>query len=129
MYNMYNLRFNMFNIFEFLLPIMFILVFTLVLALFIFAIATSLKSRLKNQKFPTLTVSCKVVAKREYWGSRHNEGRHYLGSYFATFEFDSGDRLELQVPHDEFGYLVEGDYGKLTFKGTKFISFQREQKF
>jgi hypothetical protein len=47
-------------------------------------------------------------------------------SYYVTFEFESGDRLELHVPHSEFGYLIEGDMGRLTFQGTRYKGFQRD---
>jgi len=33
--------------------------------------------------------------------------------------------MELEIPRDEFGYLVEGDKGKLTFQGTRFLDFER----
>jgi len=31
----------------------------------------------------------------------------------------------LEVDSDQIGYLAEGDSGKLTFRGTEFISFER----
>ena len=45
--------------------------------------------------------------------------------YFATFEVESGDRMELTVPENEYGYLIEGDEGTLTFQGNLFLSFTR----
>jgi hypothetical protein len=45
--------------------------------------------------------------------------------YYVTFEFESGDRLELHVASNEYGYLVEGDMGKLTFQGTRYKNFER----
>jgi hypothetical protein len=47
--------------------------------------------------------------------------------YYVTFQVESGDRLELSVPENEYGYIVEGDTGRLSFKGTKFIGFERER--
>jgi len=38
---------------------------------------------------------------------------------------ESGDRFELQLQGQEYGLLVEGDRGKLTFQGTRFLEFQR----
>ena len=62
-----------------------------------------------------------VVTKRTHvWGD------HSRTTYFATFQFESGDRLELEIPRDRFGYLVEGDRGKLHFQGTRFLDFQRQ---
>ena len=50
---------------------------------------------------------------------------HTYNNYYATFEFESGDRMEFSVPSDIYGLSVEGDRGKLCFQGTKFISFER----
>ena len=47
--------------------------------------------------------------------------------YYVTFQVQSGDRLELEVGSDEFGYLIEGDYGNLSFQGTRFLGFERMQ--
>lgn len=43
----------------------------------------------------------------------------------ATFQVPHGDRMELSVPANQFGYLVEGDKGALTFQGTKCLGFTR----
>ena len=45
--------------------------------------------------------------------------------YYATFQVESGDRMELTVSGSDYGYLVEGDHGKLTFQGTRFLGFER----
>ena len=47
-------------------------------------------------------------------------------SYYATFEVESGDRMELHVPATEYGLLIEGDQGDLTFQGSRFLSFERK---
>lgn len=46
-------------------------------------------------------------------------------SYYATFEVESGDRMELQLSGQEYGQLAEGDTGVLSFQGTRFLSFDR----
>ena len=46
-------------------------------------------------------------------------------SYYATFQVESGDRIELHIPGNEYGLLVEGDKGKLTFQGTRYLGFER----
>ena len=46
-------------------------------------------------------------------------------SYYVTFQVESGDRMELQVSGREYGMLAEGDIGKLTFQGTRYLSFER----
>ena len=49
-------------------------------------------------------------------------------TYFATFQVASGDRMELQMPGQEYGLIIEGDFGDLTFQGTRFLSFSRKVK-
>ena len=50
---------------------------------------------------------------------------HTMG--LLTFEFESGDRSELRVPENEFGILVVGDSGELTFQGTRYLGFARKR--
>ena len=56
-------------------------------------------------------------------GQHH--GHHTYTYYYVTFEVDSGDRMELGVEDAEYGLLVEGDRGRLTFQGTRFLGFER----
>ena len=83
-----------------------------------------------NNQSPRLTVEATVVAKRGHTTHHHDAGNlshsHSSTTYYATFQFESGDRLELHVPHNQFGYLVEGDRGELTFQGTRFLGFERK---
>ncbi len=91
----------------------------------------------KNNHSPRLTVNAKVVAKREDVSvhRHHNAGDvtgahgvHYTHStvYFVTFQVDSGDRMEFAVDGSEYGMLVEGDAGELTFQGTRYLGFARK---
>lgn len=80
-----------------------------------------------NEKSPRLTVPARVVAKRTQVGHHAGTGSSMGTSYtryFATFEVESGDRMELPVSGSDYGMLVEGDTGKLTFQGTRFLSFE-----
>lgn len=45
--------------------------------------------------------------------------------FHVTFQVESGDRMELPVSGREYGMLAEGDIGKLTFQGTRYLSFER----
>ena len=76
----------------------------------------------KNIQSPRLTVEATVVAKRQHIS--HSEDSSHT-TYYATFQFESGDRLELAIPRTQIGYLVEGDNGKLSFQGTRFLGFER----
>ena len=90
----------------------------------------------RNNNAPRLTVNALVVAKRQDVSAhmRHNAGDvsgahgvHYAHStaYYATFQFDSGDRMEFAVDGAEYGLLAEGDAGQLTFQGTRYLGFVR----
>ena len=111
----------MFGIFDAIFPIMFLGVFGLVIGTIISTLVKNSKTERKNNASPRLSSDVTVVTKRTHvWGD------HSRTTYFATFQFESGDRLELEIPRDRFGYLVEGDMGKLHFQGTRFLDFQRQ---
>ena len=112
--------FGFFNIMEFIFPLFFI-GFFVVFAVILFR---SLKQWNRNNHSPRLTVEATVVGRRSH---RSGGGRDTAAhtSYYITFQVESGDRMELHVPYSEYGYIVEGDRGKLTFQGTRFLSFER----
>ena len=101
-------------------PILFFIVFCFVFGMIISTFIKQGKQNHKNNNSPRVTAEATVVTKRT-----HVRGDHAHTTYYATFQFESGDRLELEVPYNEFGYLVEGDNGKLTFQGTRFLGFER----
>lgn len=111
--------------------LMFTIIFALVIIMF-FAIAVrGIRQWNKNNHAPRLTVEAMVVGKREnVTHHHHNHGTNvahttYDTTYYATFQVESGDRLELQVNGSEYGMLVEGDRGRLTFQGTRYLGFAR----
>lgn len=110
-----------FGWFDFLFPILFIAVFGLAFGTIASTLIKNGRQNRKNNASPRLTSEATVVSKRTHvWGD------HSRTTYFATFQFESGDRLELEIPRDRFGYLVEGDHGKLHFQGTRFLDFERQ---
>ena len=110
-----------FGWFDFLFPILFLAVFGLALGTIIGTLVRNGKQNRKSNASPRLTSEATVVTKRT-----HVRGDHAHTTYFATFQFESGDRLELEIPRDRFGYLVEGDKGKLHFQGARFLDFERQ---
>ena len=106
----------MFSVF----PILFLAVFGLAFGMIVSTLVKGARQDHKNNHSPRVTSEATVVAKRT-----HVRGDHAHTTYYATFQFASGDRLELMIPYNQFGYLVEGDRGKLTFQGTRFLDFQR----
>ena len=39
---------------------------------------------------------------------------------------ESGDRMEFSLTGPEYGMLLEGDSGKLSFQGTRYLGFERQ---
>lgn len=123
---------NAFSIMEFLFPFFFFAVFGMVLIVFVVTLVRGIGEWRKNNNSPRLTVPAKVVSKRTSVSRGHHHGAnghmHTTSStwYYATFEVESGDRMELGVSGSEYGMLAEGDTGKLTFQGTRYLSFERE---
>ena len=85
----------------------------------------------RNSHSPRLTVPAVVVGKRNHTSRDVHcrtcevQSSEVSTTYYATFQFESGDRLELAVPYSQAGYLIEGDRGMLTFQGTRFLGFER----
>ena len=84
-----------FNLFDILFPILFLAVFGLAVGTIVSNLAKQAKTNRNNNASPRLTSDATVVAKRTHvWGD------HSHTDYYATFQFESGDRLELvgQLP-------------------------------
>ncbi len=101
-----------FGIFFTIIPIVFMIMFGMV----VFVMIKAIGSQNKYRKEPQLTSFAKCVNKRSYVRSNFTY-------YYATFEFSSGDRKELRVPQNQAGFVIEGDEGNLTFQGDMFIEF------
>ena len=101
--------------------------FITVIGMFIYVIVSGIGSWHKNNNSPRLSVPVKIVTKRADTMYTHQEDMMSTShtTYYVTFEVESGDRIELVVPSREYGFMVEGDQGKLTFQGTRYISFDR----
>lgn len=129
--------FDFFNIF-------FIVIAVLVVGLFIFVLINMISHRKlfngvlrravdrmeQDDHAPRLTVTATVVSKRSNITVHHHTSDSVYPhtsttSYYATFQVQSGDRMELSVPSTEYGLLVEGDEGDLTFQGSRFLRFDR----
>ena len=119
-----------FGLFDQLFPLMFTVIFLIVIGTFIYTAVTGLTTWHKNNQSPRLTVPAKVVAKRQ--NTTHHshpaagDASTTSTSYYVTFEVESGDRMEFAVRGQDYGMLVEGDTGRLSFQGTRFLDFERD---
>ena len=113
----------MFSIF----PFLFITVFVIVIGTFVVMAVRGVGTWSKNNASPRLTVSAQVVTKRTQVSHHHHQDSmgHTSTAYYATFQVESGDRMELSVSGSEYGMLAEGDQGNLTFQGTGYLGFER----
>ena len=122
--------------FNYIFPTFFVVIligFVVVFGIIISRFVRDARERRQNNSSPVLTVAASVVAKRAdvsyYHHSMNNDNMQNMNysttTYYVTFQVPSGDRMELRVQDNEYGLLVEGDVGSLTFQGTRYIGFQR----
>lgn len=115
-----------------LFGVMFALIFVFVIGVFILVLVKVIGQWNKNNDSPRLTVPATVVAKRTnisrhlHGGSRMHRHTSTSTSYYVTFQVESGDRIELRVTGSEYGVLIEGDDGVLSFQGTRYLGFERK---
>ena len=115
-----------FNLFS----IVFYFIFMFVIGTFIVTAVRGIRQWNINNNSPRLTVPATIVAKRTNVSHHHHGGEHHHTStsttYYVTFQVESGDRMELHVQGHEYGMLVEGDTGMLSFQGTRYLGFERQ---
>ena len=106
--------------------IMFSVVFLLFIVMFAVLLFRGIGQWNRNNHSPRLTVPATVVSRRTSHHHHAGEHHHSSTSYYVTFQVDSGDRMELHLSGVQFGLIVEGDKGLLTFQGTRFLNFERQ---
>ena len=110
--------------FQYIFPVFFGLAMVAFFVTFFFVIGKNIRENVKNNHSPRLTIDARVVTKRMQNG--YYDGNHRpMSQYYATFEVESGDRMELSMTGEEYGLLAEGDIGKLSFQGTRYLGFVR----
>ena len=113
-----------------IVPVMTTLIFVIVFVGIFVTIIKGIGQWNKNNHSPRLTVPATIIAKRTNVSHHHHAGEHHhhhtSTSYYVTFEVESGDRMEFLMAGHEYGLLVEGDKGKLSFQGTRYLGFERE---
>jgi len=120
----------MFTIVPVIITIGFIAVFGMVVMTFV----SAARQKRKDDNSPVLTVAASIVTKRadvRHTSSHSGTGMNHIHTYrhyYATFQVESGDRMELEVQENMYGLLAEGDYGRLTFQGKRFLNFDRDRR-
>lgn len=105
---------------------MFFIIFALITGIFIVMAVKGIGTWNRNNQSPRLTVDAVIVSKRV--DVRHHRQANHSGSstsYYVTFQVESKDRMEFSVTSTEYGMLAEGDQGKLSFQGSRYLSFSR----
>lgn len=118
-----------------LVPILVAVGFVVVIGMMIVSAVRGTAQWHRNNQSPRLTVEAEVVSRRTDVSTFHHGGHdgdamcHTTASttYYITFQVDSGDRMEFALDGAEYGLLAEGDRGRLTFQGTRYLGFERER--
>lgn len=116
-----------------IVPVIVTIGFFTVFGLVIYRLVQGAGQYRRNNNSPELTVEAKVVTKRSDVSHYHHQNMtnntmdtaYSTTYYYVTFEVESGDRMEFHVENHEYGLLAEGDRGKLTFQGTRYLGFSR----
>ena len=113
------------------------LFFAVILVGFVIQLVKGVGTWNRNNQSPRLAVSAKIISKRtQVTQHTHPNAGDATGahgfhtttstSYYITFQVESGDRMEFRVSGSEYGTCIEGDTGKLSFQGTRYLGFERE---
>ena len=111
-----------------IIPVLVLLMFVFTFGMIIVTTIRGIAQWNKNNHSPRLTVDATIITKRTNVARRRRAGssvHHTHTTYYATFQVESGDRFELELQGMDYGLLVEGDRGRLSFQGTRFLGFQR----
>ena len=110
----------------YLLQLMFSVFFLAIFGFTTFTMIKGVKEWSHNNKQPIIPVEATIISKRPSVSS-HNHDGHMSNSttYYVSFEFTNGERIEFNVPGREYGVMAEGDSGTLSFQGSRFIRFER----
>ena len=107
-----------------LFSVLFTLVPIFVIGVFVFVIGRGLFTWMNNNASEKVVASATIVSKRtQVSGGSGDTSAHT--SYYVTFQFENGDRIELHVRGADYGLMAEGDQGQLGYQGTRFLHFHR----
>ena len=83
----------------------------------------------QNNQSPIVTIHALVISKRMNTSVHIHDMHHHRSTiYYITFEIQSGERLEFHVNGKEYGIIIEGDVGVLSYQRTRFLGFEHVQE-
>ncbi|MDO4788497.1 MAG: DUF2500 domain-containing protein [Johnsonella sp.] len=112
-------------IFLAIFAVVFVVAVGAILLIFVFR----LRTWDRDNKSPRLTVDARVLSKNEKTTSEEKvdkQGHYYylnIPHYFLTFQVESGDKMSFEVGEGDYRTVSEGDFGKLSFQGTRYFGF------
>jgi len=75
---------------------------------------------------PVYNIQAEVKGKRSYIEASPENPNIPVTHYYLTFHKRDGNRVEMEVPGEDYGLAAEGDEGVLVYaKGDEFIVFKR----
>ena len=114
--------------------VFFVIIFVVIIGTILVRVIGGVSQWSENNQQPVLTVPARVVTKRtalsvysNVQGANEGFQTSSSTSYFATFEFSTNDRKEFKLTASQYGLLAENDVGQLTFQGTRYQGFVREE--
>lgn len=121
-----------FGVINAVFPLVFTVGFVLIAAMVVVTLARSFREWNHNNQSPVLEVEAGVVSRRtDVSHNMHHTGNDMAihsstsTTYYVTFQVHSGDRMEFRVSGQQYGLIAEGDFGTLTFQGSRFLKFER----
>lgn len=80
----------------------------------------------KQGRKPVYNIQAVVKGKRTLIEASGDNPNVPVTRYFVTFHKRDGNRVEMEVPGEDYGLAAEGDEGILVYsKGDEFIVFKR----
>lgn len=102
----------------------FIFILLLIIGIIVFVMISCFIEWRENNESDRIDTDAVVRAKR--MRISRGENIHNITFFYATFEMGNGDRKEFLISGSEYGQLAEGDIGRLSFQGTRYLGFLRK---
>jgi len=111
-------------------PLIIGLIFAVILGTAVYQLVKKSRQSGRNKALPVLTAPAIIASKRSTAIAQPADiSPKYKADpsakFFATFQFEDGRTLELELNNVQFASLKEGDQGKLAYQGSRYLGFAR----